>query len=239
MNLHDGVLISEVLNDLPVTHGFTTRLRGDLGPSRPQIDAAVIARRAALFEDFGLAGRRHIQPKQVHSNHLVAAGEFFPGCEADAGLSHSSGDVVSVLTADCVPLLLYHPDGVVCAIHGGWRGLYAGVVSRSLLQLPPHPTAVIGPAIGVCCYEVSRELAADFENRFGAATVDRSREKPHLNLVAVALRQLQDGGVEELEASHLCTSCHPELFYSYRREGSCGRMMAFIGLKPTLVGSPS
>jgi len=54
--------------------------------------------------------------------------------------------------------------------------------------------------------------------------------KPRIDLVRVAVVQLQRAGVDEIEAAHLCTACHPDLFFSYRRDGSSGRMMAFIGL---------
>jgi copper oxidase (laccase) domain-containing protein len=88
--------------------------------------------------------------------------------------------------------------------------------------------AVLGPAIGRCCYEVSDELAKDFSDRFGESVVDRNFEKPHIDLVGSAIQQLQEGGVSELEATDFCTYCHPDLFFSYRRDGSSGRQMAYI-----------
>jgi copper oxidase (laccase) domain-containing protein len=81
----------------------------------------------------------------------------------------------------------------------------------------------------VCCYEVSEDLAADFARKFGEEFIDRSKTKPHLDLVSVAIQQMMNDGAEEIEAAHLCTKCHPELFFSYRRDGSSGRQMAFIG----------
>ena len=231
MILRDGILYSDLLADLPVVHGFTTRLRGNMGSSGIPTDPRLIAVRHRMFEELGIADRKHVQPKQVHSNHPIKAAAFAAGNEADASIADSSKYVLSVMTADCLPILLYHPDGVVAAIHGGWRGLQTEVVLRTLEQMPANPVAVIGPAIGGCCYEVSDELAQEFEQKWGAGVVDRTREKPHLNLPGLALLQLQSAGVEEIEVSHLCTHCHPDLFFSYRREGSCGRMMAFIALK--------
>lgn len=194
-------------------------------------DPAVIENRRKLFSDPELNGRIHLQPRQVHSARAVPASDFVPGIEADAVFTNSNQHLLSILTADCVPILVYHPTGVVAAIHAGWRGLYHEVIPRTLLLMPTGSLAAIGPAIGVCCYEVSPELAADFEVKFGPDGIDRSYPKPHLDLIGIVVRQLQFSGIERLEAAHLCTFCHPELFFSYRREGSSGRMMSFIGLK--------
>ncbi|HEY4492000.1 MAG TPA: laccase domain-containing protein, partial [Acidobacteriota bacterium] len=65
---------------------------------------------------------------------------------------------------------------------------------------------------------------------FGEPVVVHSAGKPRLDLIQVAILQLLESGVEEMEAAHLCTACHPDLFFSYRRDGSSGRMMSFIGL---------
>jgi YfiH family protein len=150
--------------------------------------------------------------------------------EADATFSHSQGDLVSVLTADCIPSLLYHPQGVVAAIHAGWRGLANEIIPKSLKMLPPNPLAVIGPSIGPCCYEVGEDLADEFKARFGTGVVEQ-KSKPHLNLAQVAILQLQHSGVEEMDVCLFCTFCHSELFFSFRRDGSSGRMMSFIGLR--------
>ena len=135
------------------------------------------------------------------------------------------------MTADCIPLLIYHPDGLVAVIHAGWRGLYSEIIEKTLARLPKGVFAAAGPSIGPCCYEVDEDLAAQFEKKFGAEAVVRNPgAKPHLDLRAVAIRQLQYAKVEDMEISHLCTFCHPDLFFSYRRDGSSGRMMALICL---------
>ncbi len=97
--------------------------------------------------------------------------------------------------------------------------------------MPPHPFAVVGPAIGPCCYEIGKDLAAQFAPKIRNHLVTYFGGKPHLNLSGIAVEQLQNGGVEEIETGHLCTSCHPDLFFSYRRDGSSGRQMSFIGVK--------
>ena len=230
MILREGILHSTLLEDVPVVHGFTTRKWGNLGYGKNPQDPEVSSNRRALFDELRLNDRIHIQPRQVHSARCVNAIEFVPGMEADATFGNTGAHLFSVLTADCIPILLYHPEGVVGAVHAGWRGLYNGILEKSLERLPAHPIAVLGPAIGACCYEVDQPLAADFVNRFGAEVIVVGPAKPRIDLVRVAVVQLQRAGVDEIEAAHLCTACHPDLFFSYRRDGSSGRMMAFIGL---------
>ena len=231
MNLHNGILQSDLLADVPVVHGFTTRQWGNLGFGKNPGDPEVLANRQRLFDALGLTERALIQPKQVHSATVTSVEQFIPGCEADASYGSTPAALHSILTADCVPVLVYHPAGVVAAIHAGWRGLAANIIGATLSKLPPSPVAAIGPAIGVCCYEVGEDVAAQFEGMFGAGVVDRSYPKPHLDLVRVAFLQLQDAGVLHVDAAHFCTYCHPDLFFSYRRDGSSGRMLSFIGLR--------
>ncbi|HSE42262.1 MAG TPA: peptidoglycan editing factor PgeF [Acidobacteriota bacterium] len=226
MNFKDGIFTSDLI---PALHGFTTRSWGNLGYGKNYGDPEVTANRAKLFEHLGVQNRTHIQPRQIHSTKVIDSREFVSGIEADGSFTNSSDHLLSVLTADCLPILFYHPDGIVAAVHAGWKGLLNGIIPEAVRIIPDKPIVVIGPAIGVCCYEVSEDLAADFVNKFGVQFVDQSKTKPHLDLIGVAIHQLLNGGAEEVEASHLCTKCHPELFFSYRRDGSSGRQMAFIG----------
>lgn len=230
MILQNGILQSDLLEDLSVLHGFTTRQWGNLGFGKKPGDPEVVANRVRLFESLGLSSRTLVQPRQVHSSHVVSDLEYQPGCEADATYGSSPLTLHSVLTADCVPMLLYHPSGIVAAVHAGWRGLIGGIIPNTLKLLPPDLIALIGPAIGPCCYEVGEDLAGKFEQAFGSDVIDRSFPKPHLDLVHAALMQLQQQRIEDVDAAHLCTACHPDLFFSYRRDGSSGRQMSFIGV---------
>ncbi len=145
--------------------------------------------------------------------------------------------------ADCVPLMLYnaarHAFGLV---HVGWRGLFAGIVPHTLLALqqafgcePYHIVAGIGPAIGPCCYEVGSDVVVRAKQTFGA---DSSLLRPqpngavHFDLPGAVRHQLQEHGVERIEDSGLCTSCHTDEFFSHRAErGNTGRFAAMLGLR--------
>lgn len=231
MELRNGIFISTLFEHKKLPHGFTTRVWGNLGFGRNPGDPEVVANRKKLFEYENLTSRRLVQPRQVHSSICIPASQFFSGVEADGTYSDSKQDLLSVLTADCLPLLVYHPDGIAAAIHAGWRGLYDDIVPAALSQLPPGVQVVIGPSIGPCCYEVGDELAAKFGQRFGSNVIQQVESgKPHLDLRRIAILQLEQLNVQDLEVSQICTACHSDLFYSYRRDGSSGRMMAFIGL---------
>jgi polyphenol oxidase len=230
VQLRNGIFSSTLFEATPVIHGFTTRAWGNLGFGKKPGDPEVIANRLNLFESEQLDARTLIQPKQVHSNVCVSATEFVPGMPADATYSKSPNHLLSVLTADCLPILVYHRDGVVAAIHAGWRGIYEGIVPTTLALLSPNPTVVIGPSIGPCCYEVGEDLAEQFAQKFGTSVVVTGKHKPHLDLRRATILQLQDSDVEEMDVCEICTSCHPDLFFSYRRDGSSGRMMSYIGL---------
>jgi len=232
MQLKDGILIADLLASFPIQHGFSTRQYGNLGFGKFPNDPDVVSNREKLFRSQGLENRTLIQPRQIHSDRAVSGDEFYPGYEADASFTQNKQHLLSVLTADCVPILVALPDGSVAAIHAGWRGLQEEIISKTLARFPKGGKAAIGPAIGPCCYEVGEELAKQFESKSGSSVVLWNHPKPHLDLPRIAAMQLDQAGIEEWETAHLCTSCHPDLFFSFRRDGSSGRQMSFIGLSP-------
>lgn len=194
--------------------------RGDLGP---EVERAEVLRR--------------IEPgsppvawaKQIHSARVLPAQLGACG-EGDALFAGSSGLALSVITADCVPVLLAGPYGLA-AVHAGWRGIVGGVVASTLETAGGSGwTAWIGPAIGPCCYEVGEEVAEQVAAASGPeVVVPGPAGKPHLDLVAAVRQQLSAAGVEEIHSVPDCTRCDSERLYSYRREGKgAGRNMAFI-----------
>jgi YfiH family protein len=141
--------------------------------------------------------------------------------EADAQATTEPGLAPLVMVADCLPIALSGAGGVAMA-HGGWRGLAAGVVATAAERVRAEEAA-IGPGIGPCCYEVGEEVLAEFADLEGVA-VGRM-----LDLTAVATRLLERAGVEEIDASGLCTSCNPELLFSHRRDGArTGRQAGIV-----------
>lgn len=177
--------------------------------------------------------------RQVHGTRVaaVAAARQQVG-EADGFHSAVPGVPVSVITADCVPLLLARRDASqVAAVHAGWRGLYDGIIPAAVAALGEAGVplvAAVGPAICVACYEVSAELAHDFAQRFGAAAVPAYR---HLNLRAIAEQQLGAAGVTDIEHVGGCTCCLRDaggapVYRSYRRGDRGSQMHSGLYITP-------
>lgn len=205
-----------------------------------------VLRRAAPDAPMNLAAAR-----QIHSATVLPAEAGFCG-EGDALWTDRSGLALSVITADCVPVVLAGPGGIA-AVHAGWRGLVNGVLPATLRALPgplSEHTAWIGPAIGVCCYEVGEDVAAQVIAASAAEKWDQLASdptvavpgpsgKPHLDLQAVARRQLETAGIGEVVTLARCTRCDAETLSSYRREGKgAGRNVAFIWRAPEASASP-
>ena len=175
---------------------------------------------------------------QVHGTAVRIAGEAAP-LEADAAISREAGATVAVLTADCLPILLCATSGdEIAAIHAGWRGLVAGVIEATISRMktsPEHLLAWLGPAISQPAFEVGGEVRTAFiETDPGAVScfVANERGRWQADLYALAGRRLGAAGVRAVHGGGLCTFADRERFFSFRRDGQCGRMATFIHRPP-------
>ena len=161
---------------------------------------------------------------QVHHEPPAPGRQGFgsPGddlASVDAQVTDSADVTPLVLVADCVPVALAAP-GAVAMVHCGWRGVAAGIVERAakaVRRLSGHDevAAAIGPAIGPCCYEVGPEVSDVFtRNGHSDALAGRMLDLPH-----VVRCELEALGVDDIARAGICVSCHPELFFSHRRDG--------------------
>jgi YfiH family protein len=177
--------------------------------------------------------------RQVHGRRVVdaAAGA---GMEADGSLASRPGVVCAVLTADCLPVLLCDEAGTrVAALHAGWRGLAGGVIEAGVqaMQTPgARLLAWLGPAIGVDAFEVGAEVREAFcgpdPGAAAAFVPGRRAERWQCDLHALARRRLAAAGVSRVYGEPDCTYAHADRFFSYRRDGRCGRMATLIWLQP-------
>lgn len=187
--------------------------------------------------------------KQVHGTDalvvdrpLSAADQFDGGW--DALVTDQPGVTVAVRTADCVPVLVHDPvRRVVAAIHAGWRGAVAGIVQKTIgLMVARFGSEVaelrlsIGPSAGPCCYEVDRPVLDQLSNtldEWDRVIREHRGDKARLDLKQLIRRQAVQQGIAaaNVSAVNLCTICHDDLFYSYRREGRVkGTMVSGIAL---------
>ncbi len=177
---------------------------------------------------------------QVHGIEVAILDELAPEhvATADAAVARSPGHVCTVLTADCMPLLLAHEGGSRVAVaHAGWRGMSAGVIENAVRAMDVPPAELIawmGPAIGPDAFEVGVEV----REAFVAADPDAGRAfrpgapgKYLADLYALARRRLGRAGVARVHGGGFCTHRERERFFSYRREKRSGRMGAFIWIE--------
>jgi polyphenol oxidase len=248
------ILISDTL--APLRHGFFTRRGGassgvfsglNCGAGSSDQSDVVSINRARVAHALDVDPAALVSAHQVHSADVVtvgASGALREG-PADALVTATPGLALSVLTADCMPVLLAdHEAGVVGAVHAGWRGALAGVLEATLDAMESlgaaraDVTAVIGPCISQRAYEVGPEFLdaflaedPDYQWFFAGGEVDRYL----FDLPGFGLTRLRAAGVGHAEWTRHCTYSQPDLFYSYRRatqrgEADYGRLISAIRL---------
>ena len=202
-------------------------------------EESVRENRRRFFSSLGIPVDALAIPRQVHSAVVARVEAPGPVSETDALVTNAPGLYLCVTVADCVPILLYDTEHrAVAAVHAGWRGSAAGILSLALTFMdsafgtcPKDVRAYIGPAAGGCCYDIGPEVA----ERFPAQYVTGHQGSRRLDLKAFNADTLLEAGVDpsHIEVSPLCTITESHLLHSYRRDGpQSGRMMAIIGIRP-------
>lgn len=174
---------------------------------------------------------------QVHGTQVLRLTAGSPDDQqADASISREKGVVCTVMTADCLPLLLCDTDGSqVAAVHAGWRGLCDGVIENSIAQFatPAKVLAYLGPAISQSAFEVGDEVRSAFIANAAQASqafVAGQAGKWQADLYLLARQRLMASGVKQIYGGNYCTYRQAEWFFSYRRDGQTGRMASAIWL---------
>jgi len=189
-----------------------------------------------------------IVAKQTHSDHIeVLKSNQSKGWNSldsaiencDALITNLKDVALTVLTADCVPILLYdRKKEVIAVVHAGWRGTKEQILAKTIEKmfkefgsLAKDIVAGIAPSIGACCYEVGDDVAKHFSN-IQRAYIQKN-DKYMLDLPTINKKQLLSSGVKEenIEMSNICTACNVTSFFSYRKEAGCsGRFMSIIAM---------
>lgn len=181
--------------------------------------------------------------QQVHGGDaaVVGAGERGRGLGAhhdgmdavDALVTHDPDVGLVVQVADCVPVILADPRASVAAVHAGRAGVVANVVGAALAAMAPaspeRVEALIGPAIGGCCYEVEEDLATAVAATVPAARATTTWGTPALDLASAVAAQLRAAGVTAIARYGGCTRCAPGArWFSHRREPGRGRQAGVV-----------
>src|SRR4051794_16722565 len=172
--------------------------------------------------------------RQVHGDTVITVVKpgAGAGSKADASVSTSDGCVLAVLTADCAPVALVSPEGVIAAVHAGWRGLSGGVLqqavdaAKGLGATDIH--AVLGPCIHPECYEFGADdldtVAARLGDTVRASTADG---RPALDVPAAVASALKQAGVTQLDDVDVCTACSDD-YFSWRARQELARQAMVV-----------
>ncbi len=244
----------------PLRHGFFTRRGGassgvfkglNCGMGSSDQHEAVTINRTRVADAMGVALDALIGVHQIHSADVVTVtsatsdrhGSDRP--KADAMVTATPGIALSVLSADCQPVLFADATaGVIGAAHAGWKGALGGVLEATLNAMETlgatraNTCAVIGPTISQRAYEVGPEFFEDFiaqDQAFARFFANGEGDRMLFDLPALGLHRLRTAGVGAAEWTRHCTYADPERFYSYRRtthnkEADYGRLIAAITL---------
>jgi YfiH family protein len=175
--------------------------------------------------------------EQVHGTRVADLDAGGAAAPADAVMTRVAGRVCAVQVADCMPVLLAARDASAVAVaHAGWRGLAAGVLEATVAALGVAArdlVAWLGPAISQPHFEVGAEVRQAFiehDPGAGSAFTANARARWQCDLAALARRRFAALGVTAVSGGTWCTYADPARFFSFRRDGRCGRMAALIWL---------
>lgn len=237
----------------PFAHGFFTRKGGassgifqglNCGPGSSDQSEAVSINRERVAAALAVSPGALAGVRQVHSADVVTvSGPIGDAPRADALVTAAPGIALTVLTADCQPVLFADPEArVIGAAHAGWRGALSGVLEATVDAMEALGArraairAIIGPTISQRAYEVGPEFLDAFlaeDESYARFFAGGNGDRVHFDLPAFGLHRLRASGVGEVEWTHHCTYSDPERFYSYRRsvhrhEADYGRLLSAI-----------
>ncbi len=248
------ILTSDILS--PVRHGFFSRRGGassgifaglNCGYGSSDQTEIVALNRKRVADAMDVEPEALVGIHQIHSPTVVTLDAPIEGDRprADALVTATPGLALTILTADCQPVLFCDPDAhVIGAAHAGWRGALDGVLEATLDAMEAlgakreNTRAVIGPSISQTAYEVGPE----FLDEFMADSTENSRffanghgDRLQFDLPAFGLHKLRQAKIGQAEWTRHCTYSDPDRFYSYRRathakEADYGRLISTIRL---------
>lgn len=233
-----------VCSEINIRHAFTTKSGGvstgdleslNLGFSRGDKYENVIKNYQILSNAIDIPFDRITTTKQVHKNDVSVVTEEYVGSgihkplawESDALITNLKNTPLAGFYADCVVSLLYDPVSECCGVcHSGWRGTAQEILPRTVEKMqqyfnakPEDIICVIGPSIGVCCFETDADVPEAMENQMGEKVrpfIHEKGKKFHVDLQGINGMLLKNAGLNKIINSDICTYCHSDEFWSHR-----------------------
>ena len=244
-----------------IVHGISTRTEGESGPPFDTLNlglhvgdqaSAVLRNRERFAGAFGVGLDRMVVMDQVHKTEVALVGEGDAGKGAwsltdavygtDAMITDTPGLLLTVMVADCVPLLFMDKKrNAIGVAHAGWRGSVGDIAVKTVRAMgqtfgtrPQDLYVGIGPSIGPECYVVDAPVIREVTGLIGdmlSVVIPHSPGQWRLDLWELNRQRLREAGVKEVEVAGVCNHCRPDRFFSYRLDGGrTGRFAAGIML---------
>ena len=242
--------IPELANLGWVQHAFLTRQGGESPPPYDSLNLTdkngdqkefVSKNKKVIAKAFGFDPSRLVLLDQMHQDQILLLGKpaiTLPSIlEYDALITNSPNAFLGILTADCLPIFVVDQKRkVIAAIHAGRQGTTLHITAKVLNKMEEEFgcsskdfVITLGPSIGPCCYEIDEKV---FQSDWEPFSTSKGTGKWMVDLAQINIDQMKREGIteEQISSTPLCTHCHSNLFFSYRKEGRTGRQLSFIGI---------
>jgi YfiH family protein len=242
--------IHEMANIEWVRHAFLTRKGGMSLPPYDTLNVSnkngdreedVTQNKNRIAKVFSFDPKRLILLNQIHQDRILLLREPFStlpsSLEFDALITNVANIFLGILTADCLPIFIVDQNRkVIAAIHAGRQGTSLHITKKVLKKMEEEFGSsledliiALGPSIGSCCYEIDENV---FIPEWESLSISRGERKWMVDLAQINITQMKEEGIKGKQICwvDLCTCCHSDLFFSYRKEGQTGRQLSFIGI---------
>lgn len=223
-------------------HYFTNKEDGNLAFHVGDALKSVYANHTQLAYKLGFERDALVHMKQIHSNTVHIVGDednFYNPPTCDALVTNKSNIPLMVMVADCTPVLFWTSTPLTCkaigVAHVGRAGAFGNIVKNVIEMLEAEYGALsqnivvtLGPSIGVCCYEVGREIVESAKEFHYAFEVRDAKYYLDINKIIVSQLRACKIAEENIINESVCTACHTKTYFSYRKEGSTGRFAGVL-----------
>ncbi len=236
-----------IFNKFPeIIFGFSTKIGGNekstfdfnLSYSVGDDKSIVDSNRELFLKAIGLDAKKVGYQRQIHSDIIKVINHAGDNGESDALITKEKNLGLAIIVADCTPIFIYDFENkVIAAVHSGWRGTEQKILYKTLIKLkenfdtnPDNLFVYMGPSISTINYEVGKEVAEKFNNKY----IVQKNGKLFLDVSQINYDMLIEFGIpqNQIQKSELCTFEFGSLLHSYRRDGiKSGRSLGVIAIK--------